>query len=119
MLDRQTLPLGEPLGGVDAEYIRPRFDQSRNALGVVARIDARADNVALVVVGQLELVLLVVRVVLAEYHVAQTLVLVDERKHVQLALPDQIIRLREGCGVRIRPDEFFKRGHKCRDLRIE
>ena len=52
VLDRQTLPLGEPLGGVDAEDIRTRFDQSRNTLGVVARVDARTDNVALVVVGQ-------------------------------------------------------------------
>ena len=119
VLDRQTLPLGESLGGVDAEDIRTRFDQSRNALGVVARVDTRADDVTLVVVGQLKLILLVVRVVLAEYHVAQTLVLVDEREHVQLAFPDQIIRLREGCGVRIRPDKFFKRCHKGCDLRIE
>ena len=119
VLNRQALPLGESLGGVDAEDIHARSDERRHALGIVARIDARTDDVALVIIGQFELVLLVIGVVLAEHHVAQTLILINEREHVQLALPDEVVRLCEGRGVRIRPDELFKRRHKGVYLRIE
>ena len=119
VLDGQALPLGEPLRGVNAEHIDARLDERRHALGIVTRVDARADDVALVVIGQFKFILLVVGVVLTEHHVAEALILVDEREHIKLALPDEIVCLRESRCVCICPDEFFEWCHEGADLRIE
>ena len=119
VLDRHALPLGEPLRGVDAENIDARVDERRNAFRIVACIDACTDDVALVVVGQLQLIFLVVRVVLAEHHIAQALILVDERQHVELVLPDEIVGERQGGRIRIGPDELLERRHERMHFRIE
>ena len=67
--DGAGLPLAEALGGVDAEHIHTGLYQRGHALGEVAGVDARADNVALVLVEQLVDVLLVGVIVLAENHI--------------------------------------------------
>ena len=115
---RLLLPLRIALGGVDAKDVRARLKERRHALGIVARVDARADDVALALVDQLKLVFLVVRVVLAEHHVAQALVLVNERQHVELMLPDEIVRLRQR-EIRIRVNEALERRHEILDGRVE
>ena len=116
---RDALPLGEALRGVDAEHIRTSLQQGRYALCIVARVDAGADDVALVLIDELELMFFVVRVILAEDHVAQALVLVDERQHVELVLPDQVVGLRQRRCVSIRIDEFLERRHERLGLRVE
>ena len=70
VLNCQALPLGEPLRRVNAEDIHARRNQRRNTLCIVARVDTGTNNITLIAVGQLELILLVVGVILAEYHVA-------------------------------------------------
>ena len=119
VLERDALPLREAFRGVDAEHIRTGLQECRDTLRVVARVDAGADDVALVLVDELELMLLVVRVVLAEDHVAQALVLVDERQHVELVIPDEVVRLRQRRRVRIRVDELLERRHERLRLRVE
>ena len=51
------LPLGEALGGVDAEDVSTCLEQCRNSLLVVSGVDAGAYKVGLVVVEQLIFVL--------------------------------------------------------------
>ena len=109
------MPLGEALGRVDAQHIGAGLDQSRYALRVVARVDTRADDIALVAVKQLVGILLVAVIVLAENKIAQAAVVADDRQRVELMLPDNIVGLAEGRalgGVK----ELVKRGHKGRNL---
>ena len=67
--DGSLLPLRIAFGGVDAEHIDARLDQSRNAGLIVSRVDTGADNIRLVLVEELVHILLVAVVVLAEHHV--------------------------------------------------
>ena len=76
--DGAALPLGKALGGIDAQHVRARFHQRGHALCVIAGIDARTHDIALVFVQQLVYVLFVGIVILAEHHAFQVLVLVDE-----------------------------------------
>ena len=117
--ERNALPLGEAFRRIDAEDVRASLEQCRDALGVVARIDARANDIAFVAVNELVLVVLVVRVVLAEDHVTQALVLVDERQHVELLVPDDVVGHRERRRVRIGIDELVKRRHEVASLFVE
>ena len=112
-----ALPLGEALGGVDAQNVRARLDQSRNALCVVAGVDACADHIALMLVEQLERVCLVAVVVLAEYHVDEVLLVVYERQGVELVVPDDVVCGLE-AGVRRGGDELVERGHEFLDLDV-
>ncbi len=88
---RAALPLGKALGGVDAQHVSAGLHKSGHALGVVAGVDARAHHVALLGVEQLVGVLLVLRVVLAEHHIDQMLLLVNQRQGVELVLPDDVV----------------------------
>jgi hypothetical protein len=65
-VERELLPLGEALGRVDAEHVGARIEKLGDALGVVARVDAGADEIALVGIEELVGVFLVGVVVLAE-----------------------------------------------------
>src|SRR5699024_4477031 len=51
-IDRAALPFAEPFGGIDAEHVHPGFDQGGHTLGIVAGVDAGADDIALVFVQQ-------------------------------------------------------------------
>ena len=118
VLQRLFLPFRIAFRRINAQDVGARLKKSRHAFDIVARIDARADNIALALVNQLKLVLLVVRIVLAEDHVAQPLVLVDQGQHIELVLPDQIVRLRQSQ-VRIRINEALERRHEILDRRIQ
>ena len=119
VLNGHALPLGESLGGVDAKNIYTRGNEGRDAIRIIARINAGADNVAFIIVRQLKLIFLVVRIVLAKDHIAQTLILVNQREHIQFALPDEIVCLCKTSRVRICPDKFLKGCHEGADLCIE
>ena len=119
MLYREPLPLGKALGGIDAEDVHARRYKCRHAFGIIACIDARTDNIALVVVRQLEIVFLIIRIVFAEHHIAKTLIFIYEREHIELMIPNEIVRMCQRRGICIRPNEFFERRHKCSDFRIE
>ena len=115
--ENEALPVGKALGGVDAEDVRPRLQQGGDARFIVPGVDARAHDVALVGVQQLQGVLLVALVVLAEDEVAEPAGPVDDGKGVQLVLPDDVVGLLEGGALR-RPDELFKGGHESGDLGV-
>ena len=112
------LPLGEAFGGVDAQNVNASFDKGRNALSVVARVDACTYQVALVAVEQLVRVGLVLFVVLAEHHVHKVVVVIDDRQGVQLVVPDDVVGFlqRGGCGAH---DELFTRGHELGNGRVQ
>ena len=114
-LERNALPIGKALGAVDAENVRPRLDERRHALGVIAGVDARAHQVALVRVEHLERVGLVGIVVLAKYHVHEMVFGIDQRKRVELVVPDDVV---SGLEARIgrRHDHALARGHEVDDL---
>lgn len=63
--------------------------------GVVAGVDARADEVALLVILKREGVLLVLGVVLAEDEVEQVVVFIHDGQRVELVLPDDVVSLLE------------------------
>ena len=104
-------------GGVDAQHVRAGLQQGGYAGFVVAGVDARADDVALVRVEQLVGVLLVALVVLAEDEVAQAAAIVDDGQGIELVLPDDVVGLLEG-GALLGPDQLFKGGHEAGDLGV-
>lgn len=55
-------------------------------------------------------------VVFAEYERLETAVLTDDRKSVQLMIPDDIVRFLQRNAL-FRVDQLFKRRHKLRNLR--
>ena len=85
------LPLGIALGRVDAEHIGPRGEQGGHPLLVIPGIDAGADDVFLVGVQQFQRVFLVHVVILAEHHVHQAALAVDDRQGVELVIPDDVV----------------------------
>ncbi len=117
VIEGDALPFGVAFRGVDAERVGASVNQKRYALGVVAGIDARADAVTLVRVRDFQFVFFVVRVVLAEDHIAQALVFVHQRQHVQFRFPDDVVGFGERqVGVRV--NETVKGSHEFRDRRV-
>ena len=98
--DGALLPLGEALGGVDAQHVRPRLDEGRHPLGIVPGVDARAHHIALLAVQQLQGACLVGVVVLAEYQIHQPALVVQDGQGVDLVVPDDVVGLLEGGGGR-------------------
>ena len=116
-LNRHLLPIGIALGRVDAQHVGARLDQRRNALGVVAGVDACAHHVSLMGVEHLVGVRFVGIVVLAEHHIGERVVVVHERQRIQLVIPDDIVSNLEG-GVRRRHNQLLARGHELGNLLI-
>ena len=114
-LDGHLLPVGIALGAVDAQHVGACLDQRRHALGVVAGVDARAHDVALVAVEHFIGVGLVAVVVLAEHHVNQIALGINQRQGVQLVIPDDVVGDLEG-GVLGGGDQLLERGHELGDL---
>ena len=114
-LDGALLPLGEALRGIDAQNVCACLDEQGHALGVVARVDARADHVALVGIEQLVGVGLVGIVVLAEDDADQVIVIIDDRQGVELLIPDQIVGILQG-DVLVAHDELGAGRHELGDL---
>ena len=119
VMQGNALPLGEALRGINAQHIRPCLQEGWHPLRIVPGIDARPHDIALAGVQQLKLVFLVVRIVLAEDHVAQALLLINQGQHVQLMLPDHVIGLGKGRGICIRIDEILELRHKGARLGIK
>ena len=117
VVDDLLLPDGVSLGRVDAQHIRASLHKRGDALGVVAGVDARADEVALLVVLKREGVLLVLGVVLAEDEVEQVVVFIHDGQRVELVLPDDVVSLLER-GRRRSGDELFARSHELAHLQI-
>lgn len=93
----------------------PAGQQSRDALLIVARVDARADEIALLIVKQLKWVLLMGGVVLAEHEIQQAAVGVQNGQGVELMLPDDVVCFLQRR-LRRRGDELFQRRHERADL---
>ena len=111
------LPDRVALGRVNAENIRARLNERGDALVVVAGVDARADQIALLRVLEGEGVLLVLGVVLAENEVAQAVVLIHNGQSVELVLPNDVVGLLERGGGGS-SDELFSRRHKIAHLEV-
>ena len=90
--ERSCLPFRKALGRVDADNVRARLNERRDAGLVVARVDARADDVALVIIQELVFVFLMGIIVLAEHDVAKLPHVVYDRQRVQLVIPDDVVR---------------------------
>ena len=118
IVESNLLPLGIAFRGIDAERVNPRVQERRNPLGVVAGIDPGADAITFVGINELIPVLLVLGVVLAKNHVPQPPVFVDQRQHIELALPNDVIGLRQGC-IGVGVDELIEGGHKFGHRRIK
>ena len=69
-------------------------------------------------VEQLVGVLLVGGIVLAEYEVFESLILIHQRQGVELVLPDDVVCFLER-GVGVRGDQIFKLGHEFRDRSVQ
>ena len=112
------LPDAVTLGRVDAQDVHARVDECGDTLLVVQRIDARAHHIPLVVVKQLQGVLLVLGVVLAEDDVHQIPLIRHDGYGIELVLPNDIVRLRKtrrrGSG-----DQLLERGHEFLDGGLE
>ena len=117
-VDGAFLPLGEALGGVDAQYVCTGFYQSRYTLFIVAGVDTGADYIAFVCIQQLVCIFFMRGVVLAEYKVFESLVFIHQWQRVELVLPDDVICFLQG-GVSICHDEVFELGHKLADRSIQ
>ena len=113
--DGAFLPLGVALGGVNAQHVGPGLEKGGDALGIVAGVDAGADHVFLVGVEQLQRVLLVHVVVLAEHHVHETAFGVHDGQGVELVIPDDVVGLTQG-GAGGSGDQLFDRCHEGADL---
>ena len=113
--DGALLPLGVALGRVDDEHVHTGLDQCGHTLGVVAGVDARADEVALLAVEQLVGLLLVQVVVLAEHERAQAALVVDDGQGVELVLPDDVVGFLQGRAVG-RGDHLLARRHELAHL---
>ena len=113
--DGALLPLGVALGRVDDEHVHTGLDQCGHTLGVVAGVDARADEVALLAVEQLVGLLLVQVIVLAEHERAQAALVVDDGQGVELVLPDDVVGFLQGRAVG-RGDHLLARGHELTHL---
>ena len=116
-LNRHLLPIGIALGRVDAQHVGARLDQRRNALGVVAGVDACAHHVSLMGVEHLVGVRFVGIVVLAEHHIGERIVVVHERQRVQLVIPDDIVSNLKRS-VRRRHNQLLARGHELGNLLV-
>ena len=115
--ERTALPLGKALGGIDAQHIRAGLDQSGYALGIIAGINARAHNIALMLVKQFERICLVAVIVLAEHQINKMLLLIHQRERIKLMIPYDIVGDLER-GVRRRGNQLFKRGHELGHLHV-
>ena len=117
VVDDLLLPDGVSLGRVDAQHIRAGLHERGDALGIVAGVDARADEVSLLVILKRKGVLLVLGVVLAEDEVEQVVVFIHDGQRVELVLPDDVVSLLER-GRRRSGDELFARSHELAHLQI-
>ena len=117
-VDGPLLPLGEAFGGVDAEHVRSGLDEGGDPLLVVPGVDARAHHVPLVVVQQLQGVVLVGVVVLAEHEGGHVAVLGDDGEGVELVLPDDVVGLLQAHAL-VGVDQGGEGGHELPDRGIE
>ncbi len=117
-VERIRLPLRKPFGRVDAQNIGAGTDQFRNTLLVIARIDARAHDVALLLVQKLHRIRLVRVVVLAKHEILKPPAVVENRQRVELVVPQDVVGRREGHAL-ARDDQLVERRHKLRHLRVQ
>ena len=112
------LPIGEALGGVDAQHVSAGLHERRHALGEVAGVDARAHHVALMLVQHLVGIFLVRVIVLAEYQRHQAIIGIDDGQRVQLVVPDDVVGRLER-GVRRSHDHLLTRRHDVGHLGVK
>ena len=118
VFESDLLPLAEALGRIDAENVGARLEQCGNSLGVIASVDARAHYVTFLLVDELERIGLVVGVILSKNHVTEPLFLIDEREHIELVLPNKIVRHGERSGIGVGVDQFVERRHEILSLLV-
>ena len=91
------------------QHVRTGLQQGGNAGGIVTGVDARAYQIALLVVQQLQRIVLVGGVVLAEHEIQQVVILVHDGQAVELVLPDDVVGFLQGS-VRRGGDQLLSRG---------
>ena len=111
VLQGNSLPLREALRGVNAQHISTSLQQGRHTLCIVTSVNTSTNDITLVAVNQLQLMLLVIGIVLAEYHITETLILIHQWQHIQLVFPDNIISLSQ-AGISAGINQFLKWSHK-------
>ena len=117
-LNRELLPVGIAFGRVNAQNINACFDQCRNALGVIAGVNAGAHHVALVLVEHFQRILFVRIVVLAEHEGNQVVVFVNNGQAIQLVVPDDVVSNLER-GIHGSHDHLLTRRHDIGNLRVK
>ena len=96
VVNGNLLPLREAFGAVNAQHIRSRVQQGRHTLFIVPCIDTCSHHIPLGAVNEFVLILFMGVIVLTENQVHQLLVLIHQRKAVNLVLPDNIIGFLQG-----------------------
>ena len=113
----KLLPVGMPLGGVDAENICACLQQCRNAGCIIAGVDSGAYDIPFVSVQEFVRVLLMSLIVFAENEVTESATVINDGKRIQLVIPDDVVGFLQG-GAFLGPDKFIERSHKIADGRI-
>ena len=90
-IERELLPLREALGRIDAEHVGSGLHELGYALDVVARVDASAHDVALVLVHELIGAGLVRVIVLAKDKRGKVAVIIHHGERVELVIPDYVV----------------------------
>ncbi len=109
------LPFGKALGRIHDQYVRASLHQRGNPFLIVPGVDTRAHHIALMLVQQLQRVVLMGVVVLAEHKGHQGPVLRDDGQSIELVVPNQVIGLLQAGALR-GEDQFFHGSHKGRYL---
>ena len=116
--DGLRLPFRIAFRAIDAERIGACFNKRWNALFVVARIDARTDQIALMRVEEFVRIGFVALIVLTKDHIEQVIVFIDDGKRVELVIPDDIVSFLERSICRAN-DEVLAWRHEIRNRRVE
>ena len=109
--DGLFLPAGIALGGVDTQHVRSGGQQGGDPLLIVSAINACTHQVPLLAVQQLQRILLVAGVVLAEHEVHQLALCVHNGQGIQLMGPDDVVGFLQS-GFRRGGDQLFQRRHE-------
>ena len=114
-LNGHLLPFRKPFRRINTEHIRPRIDKERHTLRIVAGIDTGAHDKTLLRIQHFIWILTMRIVVLTENETVKASIFIQNRKGIDLIIPDNIIGFGK-CDAEPGSDQLFKRRHKIGNL---
>ena len=114
-LNGHPLPFGKPFRRINTEHICPCIDKKRHTLLIVAGIDTGAHDKTLLRIQHFIRILTMRIVVLTENETVKAAVFIQNRKGIDLIIPDNIIGFGK-CDAKPGSDQLFKRRHKIGNL---